>query len=225
MSCEGYRDKLIAKLASGETALDGDLALHLRGCEKCKRFYEAQVALFEAIDSGVRAMVNEAVPASLLPRVRAGVMEVELPRRSWGVAWGFAAVTVAAVLVIGIGLLKRSPERITKLSVGPSVVEPSVHAPTIAPQAQPQVSAAGPGRHVTLTKTTRIPKESVDAPEVIVLAEERAAFVRFVSDLPEERDVAVAFTRPASRAGDEAIEIALLRIDELEVKPLESSNR
>lgn len=223
MSCERYRDKLIAGLADGQTPLDGDVAMHLRGCQECKRFYEAQATLFEAIDSGVRSMVNETVPSSLLPRVRAGVVDVELPRRSWGIAWGFAAVAGAAVLVIGISLLKQIPERITKSSVGPSVVEPAVHGLTSATQSQ--VSAGGPRRHVRLTRAARVPKESANTPEVIVLAEERAAFARFVSDLPEEREVAVAFTRPAARPGDEAVEIALLQIDELEVKPLESSNR
>jgi hypothetical protein len=65
----------------------------------------------------------------------------------------------------------------------------------------------------------------VKTAEVMVLAEERAAFVRFVTDLPEEREIAVAFTRPATEAKDEPVEIALLRIDDLEVTPLESPNQ
>ena len=224
MNCEGYRDKLIATLASGESSAAEDVALHLRGCAECKEFYETQVHLFGAIDTGLRVMLNGAMPASLLPRVRARVAETEMPRRTWGVGWGFAAVA-AAVLLIGIGLLKRGPESMSKLSGGPSVVGPGVHGVKSATQAQSQSSTAGPRRYVALTKAARVPEENTNGAEVIVLAEERAAFVRFVTDLPEEKDVAVAFTRPAAEVGDEAVEIALLRIDELEVKPLESSNR
>lgn len=220
MSCEGYRDKLIAALAGGESVPAEDVALHLRSCAECTEFYETQVHLFGAIDAGLRVMLNETVPASLLPRVRARVADAEMPRRMWGVGWGFAAVATAAVLVLGIGLLKRSPGSISKLSGGPPVVEPGVHDVT-----QPHVSAAGPRRHVTLTKATRVSEGNANGPEVIVLAEERVAFVRFVTDLPEEKDVAVALTRAATGEKADAVEIALLQIDELNVKPLESSNQ
>jgi hypothetical protein len=222
MNCERYRDRLIGTLASGESSLAGDVALHLVTCAQCKKFHEAQVHLFGAIESGVRAMVNETVPATLLPRVRAQVAETGAPRRMRSVSWGFATVAIAAVLVVSIGLLRRSPQYVSKVpsrsSVGPQEA-------TGARPALPQAVAAAPKHHWTLAKTATVPQETGKAPEVLVLAEERAAFERFVTDLPEERDVAVAYTRPATEAKDEAAEIALLQIDELEVKPLESSNR
>ncbi len=59
-------------------------------------------------------------------------------------------------------------------------------------------------------------------PEVIVLAEEREAFAEFVAEVPQEPSVALALTRPSPESADEPLEIALLRIDGLEVKPLES---
>jgi hypothetical protein len=210
MNCEEYQDKLVDALAGEERALGGELAAHLRGCAECKKFYKAQVYLFEAIDSGVRAMVNETVPASLLPRVRARVAEAGLPRRSWGLRWSFAGVAVAAVLFISVGLLRRGPENTSKVSDRSPTVAQGMRGATGATPAQPRVT---------------VPMETVTAREVLVLAEERAAFVRFVTDLPEERDAAVALTRPATEAKDEAVEIALMQIDELEVKPLESSNR
>jgi anti-sigma factor RsiW len=225
MSCEAYRDRLIDGLASGESSLDGDVAAHLRTCAECKRFYEAQVHLFGAIDSGVRAMVNETVPASLLPGVRGLVAEVGVPRRSWGFAWGFAAVGVAAVVVIGAGLLRRNPENAGGVTAMlPAFTQGVREAAQVAP-VQTQVTAAAPKFHTIKVKNVTVSKGGEARPEVLVLAEERAAFVRFVTDLPEERDVAVALTRPATDGKDEAVEIALLQIDELNVKPLESSNQ
>jgi hypothetical protein len=222
MSCEGYRDRLIAMLASGESAVAGDVAMHLRACAECKKFYETQVSLFGAIESGVRAMVNLTVPASLLPRVRAQTAETGVRRGMRSVSWGFATFAVAAVLLASIGLLRRNPENTSKVS------EPSPFAAKGmfgVPQVFPGVVAAVPKCHSTETKTATVPRQTVKTPEVMVLAEERAAFVRFVTDLPEERDVAVAYTRPATEAKDEAVDIALLQIDELDVKPLESSDR
>lgn len=218
MSCEGYRDKLIVALASGAGSLDGDVATHLGTCAACEKFYEAQVNLFGAIDSGLRAMVNEAVPASLLPRVRARVAEAGTPHGAWGFSWGFAAVAVAAVLLISVGLLKQSPDSRNKVNDRiPVVFQGARDAKEVTPE-QPRVIAAGP-------KLSSSEVKMVAAPEVLVLAEERAAFEKFVKNLPEEREVAVAFTRPATDAKDEGVEIALLQIDELDVKPLESANR
>jgi len=222
MSCEEYQNKLVGALANGEGTLHKEMAAHLRACAECRKVYEAQVNLFGAIDTGVRAMANETVPASLLPRVRARVVESRMPRRPWGFGWGFATVAVAAVLVISVGILRRSLEHTSKLTDRSPTVEEGVRAATGVTPVQPQVNVAVPKRRSTVAT---VPKETVRAPEVLVLAEERAAFERFVTDLPEERDVAVAFTRPAADAKDEAVEIAFLQIDELEVKPLESSNR
>jgi hypothetical protein len=225
MSCEGYRDKLIAALASGDSSLAGDVAVHLGMCAECKKFYEAQVHLFGAIDSGVRAMVNEAVPASLLPRVRAQIAEADMPRRMWGVSRSFAAVAVAAVLVISVTVVKRSRDNTNKVADRSPAGGQRASGATGVRAVLPPVAAVGPKRRSTEVKTARAPREAVKTPEVIVLAEERAAFARFVTDLPEQREVAVAFTRPATDAKDEAVEIALLQIDELDVKPLESSNQ
>jgi hypothetical protein len=225
MSCKRYQDKLVDARAGGEGALVGELAAHLRACAECKEFYEAQLHLFGAIDLGVREMVNETVPASLLPGVRALVAEVVIPRRMWSFSWGFVSVAVAAALVISVGVLRWSPENTSKQrDRSPAVVQGVAGGTGVKPVPR-QVITAAPKHRSTEARTEVVPRGVVKTPEVLVLAEERAAFARFVTDLPEERDVAVAFTRPATDATDEGVEIALLQIDELEVKPLESSNR
>ena len=226
MNCEGYRDRLIDGLARGENSLGGEVAGHLRTCAECKKFYEAQAHLFGAIDAGVRTMVNETVPVSLLPGVRVRVAEAGVPQRStWNFAWGFAAVGVAAVMVIGFGLLRPDPEKADRVTAGVSAFTQSVRQDALAAPVQSQVSAAAPKRRQLKIKRVAVPEDGEAKPEVLVLAEERAAFARFVSDLPEQTDVAVALTQPAADGNDKAVEIALLQIDELDVKPLESSNQ
>jgi hypothetical protein len=224
MNCEGYRDRLIDGLARGENSLGGEVAGHLRTCAECKKFYETQVHLFGAIDAGVRTMVNETVPVSLLPGVLARVAEAGVPQRSWNFAWGFAAVGVAAVMVIGFGLLRPGPEKADRVAVRVSTFVQSVGEEAPAPTVQSQAAAA-PKRRQLKIKRVAVPEDGEAKLEVLVLAEERAAFARFVSDLPEERDVAVALTRQEADGNDKTVEIALLRIDELDVKPLESSNQ
>jgi hypothetical protein len=170
-------------------------------------------------------MVNETAPTSLLPGVRALVAQTGVPRRSWNFAWGLGAVGVAAVVVIGFGLLKRSPGRADRVTARVPAFTQGVREAVPTAPVESQVAAGVPKRRQLEVKRVAVREGGEARPEVLVLAEERAAFARFVSDLPEEREVAMALTRPAADGKDRAVEIALLRIDELDVKPLESLNQ
>jgi hypothetical protein len=223
MNCEEYQDKLIVAPAGGEGALGGELAVHLRECTECKKFYEAQFRLFGAIDSGVRAMVNETVPASLLPRVRARMEEVRTPRLVWRPAWSVVAIA-AMILVVSLGFVRRSgPLRDAGQIKSPIGV--AIRTETVPFTATPRKAASaavnprrrpGPGN-----KTEMRIDRPTEVPEVIVLAEEREAFVRFVARIPVDPQKAVALTRPAPPQQDLPVEIALLEIEKLKVKLLE----
>ena len=227
MSCEGYRDRLIHGLASGASSLDGEVAGHLQTCAECRKFYEAQVHLFGAIDAGVRTMVNETVPASLLPGMRARLDEQGATQRAWIPAWTFAAVIAAvAIVAVGGGYLWLQPER------GPdSSRNGPVATQRIANLARPAQGIAitaprspTPKHRRTIPATTSsFATEPI--PEVIVLAEERQAFDRFVSALPRQSNVAVALAHAAPATPDTGVEIALLEIGDLEVKSLEATPR
>jgi hypothetical protein len=227
MKCEGYRDKLVDALAGGEGALGGELAGHLRACAECKKFHEAQVHLFEAIDSGVRAMVNETVPASLLPGVRARMGERAFTRHAWIPGWSFAAViTAVAILATGVGYHWRQPERHPDSSERVPVATQRISNPgTPAEAAVIPITPSPNPRHrrVGLATAAALPAEPM--PEVIVLAEERQAFDRFVSALPRGSNVAVALAHAAPAAPGTAVEIALLEIGDMEVKPLKPTPR
>jgi len=71
------------------------------------------------------------------------------------------------------------------------------------------------------TSAVLSPAPAEPVPEVIVLAEERQAFAKLVAELPKEKEVALALTRPAPAVPDVPVEIALLMIGIVEVKPLE----
>jgi hypothetical protein len=221
MNCEGYQDKLIAALASGESLLDGDVAAHLRVCAECGKFYEAQVHLFGAIDLRVRAMVNKTMPASLLPRVRARIEKTRAPRLVWRPAWSVVAIA-ATILVVSLGFVRRSgPLRDAGLIKAPTAA--AIRAETVSFAATPTEAASRavkPRRRPRNKAETRIDRPT-EVPEVIVLAEEGEAFVRFVARIPVDPQKAVALTRPAPLQQDLPVEIALLQIEKLKVKLLE----
>jgi hypothetical protein len=212
---------LVDALASGESWLAADVAMHLRACAECKRFYEAQVHLFGAIDSRVRAMVNETVPASLLPRVRAQIEEVRTPRLVWRPAWSVVAIA-AMILVVSLGFVRRSGSlRDAGLTKAPTTVAIRTETvPFAATSREAPSTAVNPRRRPGNNTETRIDRPR-EVPEVIVLAEEREAFVRFVARISVDPQRAVALTRPAPPQRDLPVEIALLQIEKLKVNLLE----
>jgi len=121
-----------------------------------------------------------------------------------------------------------SPER---RAAGPTAEEiaASLKVPAVVPKTPDHTMAAPPevGRApVVGTRGPRnaatAPKEQpTETPDVMVFAEEREAFARFVAKVPADPQRVVALTRPAPPGQDPAVEIALLQIETLKVNPLE----
>jgi hypothetical protein len=223
MNCEQYQETILESLGSGADRLPPEVAAHRQACPACRELYEKHARLYRSIDAGLCSMVNQQVPPSLLPGLRARLGQQRLARRAWIPSWSFAfAVAAVAILAVSVGYFRRPPESHPNLPegglVGRQFGDNSV--PGVKPPRQ--VLVPSPSR---VHKGASSPAPSEAAPEVIVLAEERQAFAKFVAELPEETDLALALTRPAPPAVDAPVEIALLEIESLEVKPLEVTPR
>ena len=226
MSCEAYRDKLIAALAGGESLPAEDVALHLRSCAECAEFYETQVHLFGAIDAGVRAMVNEAVPASLLPRVRARVAEADVPRRAWRFyVKPLAAAMAIAVVSLGVFLVRRenAPARV---AVVPSVESPT---PKTAESLRTrEITASADDAHrampekppiVRHTNAVRITARR-DPLQVVVGREEAQGLVLLARSITKHPELGQALLQPAAMTEDLVPASQPIKIEDLAVQPL-----
>jgi hypothetical protein len=225
MPCEHYKDALIEAAASGSQP-QGDLRAHLDACAPCRALFEQEQSLFASIDVGLRATANAAVPASLMPRVRARLDETVAAQHRWLQPLIFAAASVA--LAFAIFLFARphrsSPDNQAKQTPQIPVSEP----PTTNAHNQNSVSGTqivsshmnnSPARvHSTLL----LPVAS-SQPEVLVPPDEREAFARFVATLQERGEMAVALVTPATPEKGEPASLEPLQINRLEVKPLEGT--
>lgn len=102
MPCEEYREALtdaVAAAAGSAPVLTDELRVHVEGCSACRAFFADERRLFAAIDSGVRAPANAEVPASFLPRVRAGLNEPQARQHVW-FPLGAALASAALVLIV-----------------------------------------------------------------------------------------------------------------------------
>jgi len=215
MNCKSAQEIIIDAMASRAGELRGELHQHVRECAKCSAFLANQASLSTAIDSYLRLVASEPVPASLLPGVRPRLEQEAAPRR-WIFGRQFAAVAAAIVLLAALGVRMRNsnkPERPTE-----SAAQVAPETPNVSPQVQ-QLAR----------KTSRVlRKASVrahsSASEVLILPEEQQAFRCFVSDVSKDRASANAPISAAPDGGDVPVEIALLTIEKVEVKPLEGTD-
>jgi hypothetical protein len=229
MICKQVQQEILDSLAAGDSVLPVGLLAHQQSCPDCRKYYERQSVLFRSIEQGLELMANSPVPPSLLAVVRTRLDQQAAARPTRLYGWPLAALAASALLAVALLLFWHRPQLI-------SPTAQSAH--TAAPQ-QNNIEQRSPAQITPeVPKTTRTrPPHSIKprdrstasgtadepSPEVIVLTEEREAFSRFIARVPENPAAALALTRPLLEGTDSIVEIALLKIDTLEVKPLESA--
>jgi hypothetical protein len=96
MPCKYHKDALVEAAATGAVP-QGELRAHLAACADCRAAFEQEQALFSTIDAGLYFTANSEVPASLLPRVRAGLEGEVTSKRSWAADWLVLASAAAII--------------------------------------------------------------------------------------------------------------------------------
>jgi len=227
MNCKQYQEKILDSLAAGAANLSPEIAAHQNSCTLCAEFYQAHQRLFHGIDTGLQSLVNQPVPPSLLPTVRARLDENPMPQRAWFLSWNPVAVAALAILAVAVSYALHRPHssvnsgQIASTSQQHSTTAQVVRDKTTM-QADPKAASVLPGtNHKVVVAPRNAPASSVDVPEVIVLAEERQAFAKFIADAPVGGPVVLAMAQPANPESDEPIDIALLRIEPLEVQSMD----
>jgi hypothetical protein len=225
MNCEMAREKITDSFSAGE-ALPPEVTLHQASCAACQNFHSKQRNLFRSMEAGLQALANEPVPTSLLPRVRARLDDAPAPRVMWKLRGNVLAPATVVVLALGAFLMLHQAQRRTAGPDSSHVVAGGDEHPVLLTPVPGHVASV-PASQNRRSKVVPVSRKEASEPslEVLVLPEERAAFARFVARLPEEEDVAMALARPAPEKEESALEIALLQIDGVEVKPLDLTTR
>lgn len=217
MNCHLAQKKIIDCFAAGVAVLPAEVAGHQETCATCQDFLVAQQKLFRALDEGLESLVRVPAPPSLVPRVRARLDGGPVPTSWWRSVWSFGALTAIVFLALSLHVLWHHPRRPADLSVA---FRREAHPGPKAEAASPRTNALA---RRTRTRAAVLPahqEPSEPFVEVIALPEERAAFAKFVAEVPEKRDLALALTRPTHVPANEPREIGLLEIAALEVKSL-----
>ncbi|HEY2119228.1 MAG TPA: hypothetical protein VGH37_08605 [Candidatus Acidoferrum sp.] len=227
MNCKACQENMFDAVAAGATTLSDEPSAHQQSCPACREYYELQVDLVRSIDSGLQAMVNQEMPASLLAVARNRLTQQPIVQPSWNYLGTFAVLAAVTILAISIGYIRRP--NVYPNSGGSASVY-SGDKGNQAPGLQLPPKSVIDSRPRTGKRTGFLSLQPVSSEataggshQVIVLVEEQRAFAKFVADLPREPKIAQALTRPAPVALDAPVDIALLRIEHMELKPLEST--
>jgi hypothetical protein len=214
MNCKHCQEKILETFAAGGQFLDSELARHRDSCPDCSAFFVKQRNFFESLDAQLHSMANEPVPLSFLSGLRARLdapASIALPHL------GVALVTISAVLVLLLGFAAhRSADHSTPSAL---ISTAAMSAPPSA-SGTPTVQKTLPSPPVTRSKSIGTTKLRMSPSGVIVRPEERRAFAQLVAELPANRNMALALANPAPARAEDSLEISLLQMGSVEVKPL-----
>jgi hypothetical protein len=226
MNCRAAQQKITDSLAAGVTTLPPDVAAHGGSCEECRAFYQQECLLFGSIDAGLQSMVNPPVPLSFFIRVRVRLEETPAAHPFWIPRRTLVAL-VATVLVVLSGLVslnqlsRRSPSPEAKRVAARVDREPVAKAPAGSDETIRSPAAPVPAPGKSFGSRDQV---GTAAPDVIVLAEEKQAFVRFIAHVLQGVAMPSALKPVVPQQADAPIDIALIKIQDVEIVPLDSMN-
>jgi hypothetical protein len=222
MNCKEYQRRIVDELASNEALSAHEVIGHRAACAGCAQFYDEQAALFSRIDAGMRSLANEEVDATLLPKVRQALLAE--PQRSAVPVWGYALVATACALILFLAHTYRRPAEGTLRAERPTAQMSASSAGNTglaegAARPRDGVRPANNFLRKAAPAKSRVENEA-PAPDlqIVVSEEERRAFVRWVAALPKQHDALEVLTKPVPSKPEQPIEIALMKLDSVDVK-------
>jgi hypothetical protein len=219
MPCENYRGALIEAAATDAVPLR-ELRSHLDACQSCRTVFTEERELLAAIDAGVRTTANVEVPASLLPRVRAKLNELSVPRRSWIPA---SAIAAAAALVIGIVFVRGAGRDKVEHNLQMGATAGNVVSPETKtfPAAAPIVETSAPASRDKRQRNIRTaPAAPVEQVAVLVPAGQKKAMDAFLASVRHGKAMADVLVAEKPEIPLQELELSPLAISPIEIKPL-----
>jgi hypothetical protein len=220
MKCRIAQEKITDSFAAS-SVLPREVAAHRDPCAQCRAFYEAERDLFESLNKGLRTLVNQPVPPSLLPQVRARLDGGVVAPLFGTLQQKLVAIAAVLLLSLYVGYLNHRPQ-IAPDAQGhraPVSIGISGPAPAIPGSVEPATSPELARRHVSS------PHASRPTAEVIVSSEERTALVRFVAGVHEQNADVAPLTHSDPLNEDPPPEIASVDVGKVEIQPLEAEAR
>lgn len=229
MNCQSVREQIAETLAASREELTGEVTDHVQSCAGCRAFYAQQTELFRALESGVSAMANEPVPASLLPRVRArmeGTRTASL--------WIYRLLPVAGILVVACLIAFPLARRSVRTGGARMAVVPQRSGKDNEPRQPianhseqlkvPHAQQEQIARHTSRSSVARRPIRPTEVAVIVDPAESKGLF-ELAAAVGRRPQWVQAMLHPVELPPIQIEPIEPIEIADLEVKPLFEGNQ
>lgn len=220
MPCENYREALIEAAASIAVP-SREVRSHLDACASCRAAFTEETQLFAAIDTSLHASANSEMPASLFPRVRAGLNEKPVPQRSWipaGAALAAVAALVVAIVFVrtfGRGAGERNPQMSSAAhNESPALVQPSTQTagPSETSSSPAKIRSGLPFKAGSIARIEQV--------AVLIPAGQKQAINALLANVQQGKLQATVVLAGQSEKNRQDLQIVPLDISPIEMKPL-----
>ena len=231
MPCEDFQDAIVAAAANGVEP-PGELSVHLSVCADCREAFATEQALLLCIDSGLARKASVSVPPAFLHRVRARLLQESSPRQAWFAGWpllGGAGAAVAAILlgtVIWHGGWAGHENGATVNSGTLPINLPGRENPaSIATSVPDKFFAVGkPANHRLRWHEREVSAAKNSEIEVLVPPDQEVLLAGYAAEL-RTRNSAPVIARESAVAESMPLQVDLIQIAQLDVKPLAEAQR
>jgi len=222
MSCEPYKDALVEAAAAGAEP-QGHLRAHLAACAACRMAFAEEQSLFSSIDTGLHSAVAAEVPGSLLPRVRARLLDEPPSQNRWILTWAPVAASVA--LLIGFLFLRGVRPDVRDSPIEPKQairsippVETSAARPR-NPPTQQALNVSSVRRQLRQAHPSREHKE----PRALVPAEQPEVIARLLEGLRRSEVQGEVLLAESNGSQSQDLQIAPLTVAPIDLKALDGA--
>jgi hypothetical protein len=221
MNCKSLRAAIIELAATGGEPIS-QLRAHLHECPSCRATLERERNLFAAIDAGLDRGARVELPPSFLPRVRARIAESPLYSPQASLLRKITlALAAAAVLLLSVSSLRHPQQPKSTPEASGQALPSSSSGQTLATSIQPP--SAEIGKKAVLQPASSHLQHSIltqHGPEILVGPDQEALLAQYAKQLNTRRSAGAVAAVQSTPPDSQPLEIALIQIAELDVKPL-----
>jgi hypothetical protein len=235
MTCNHYKQALLELAARGAEP-DPQLLAHLQACSSCSSAFENERSLFASIDSCLRSSANAEIPSSFIPSVRAQLQRespaTQAARITNPLFWLPAIAAAAIILFIFASQYRRIKPQPTDEPLAIERTESPVATATIAAipsQATTAPITAAVGKRFASKAMIRPDKKPVRAgssdPEILVPPDQEILLARYADQFRRHHQSSATLLTEVAPDQTDQLQVPLIQIAELEVKPLADTQR
>ena len=231
MTCHHYKQALL-ELAAAGVEPSPELSAHLQACSSCHSTFENERSLLASIDSCLSSSANSEIPSSFIPTLRARLQRespaAQAARITNPLFWLPAIAAAAIILFIFASRGRQVKAQPTAEHFATERPESPVASASPSQSSTAPITAAVGKRFATKAINTldKNPvRASSSASEILVPPDQEILLARYADQFRRHNQSSATLLPEVAPDQTDQLQVPLIQIAELEVKPLADTQR